>query len=62
MEYVSYTGDWDYNYPEKDKPTFIAYYDEFRVGRNREEVDIKIISVNRKIVNEIIEFFMSISK
>ena len=41
--YVSYTEDWDYNYPEKDKPIFIAYYDEFRVGRNREEVDIRII-------------------
>ena len=41
--YVSPTTHWDKNYPNIPKPTFIVYYDEFRVSRNREEVDIRII-------------------
>ena len=41
--YVGNAKYWDKNYPNISRPTFIAYYDEFRVGRNREVVDIRII-------------------
>ena len=44
--YVSDTRKWDKNYLSKKKPTFIAYYDEFRVGKTREEVDIRFIEKN----------------
>jgi hypothetical protein len=40
---VGNTEYWDKNFPNISRPTFIAYYDEFRVGRNRDEVDIRII-------------------
>jgi hypothetical protein len=41
--YGSYTVKWDTARPDKKKPTYIAYYDEFRIGKSREEVDIRII-------------------
>ena len=44
--YVSSTKKWDKYLSSKKKPTFIAYYDEFRVGKSREEVDIRIIEKN----------------
>ena len=44
--YVSSTKKWDTNHTSQTKPTFVAYYDEFRVGKSREEVDIRIIEKN----------------
>lgn len=44
--YVSSTKKWDTNHLSLTKPTFVAYYDEFRVGKSREEVDIRIIEKN----------------
>ena len=43
--FVSNTKRWDGTYinPAKKKPTLIVYYDEFRVGKSREEVDIRIL-------------------
>ncbi|MCB2128309.1 MAG: heparin lyase I family protein [Rhodobacteraceae bacterium] len=41
--YWSYTVDWDNATPSKAKPTMVAYYDEYRVGTSREQVDIRII-------------------
>ena len=41
--YVSYTKRWDKFHSSEKKPTFIVYYDEFRVGKSREEVDVRII-------------------
>jgi hypothetical protein len=41
--YVSYTKRWDKIRPHLTKPTAIAYYDEFRSGKKREDVDITMI-------------------
>lgn len=41
--YWSYTVDWDRRSPDQPKPTMIAYYDEYRVGHTREQVDIRMI-------------------
>lgn len=41
--YASYTSDFDNAFPDTPKPTFVAYYDEFRVGKTRDEVDIRLI-------------------
>ncbi len=34
---------WYENHPNEPVPTWVAYYDEFRVGSSREEVDIRLI-------------------
>jgi opacity protein-like surface antigen len=34
---------WRSNYPSRTIPTFVVYYDEWRQGRSREEVDIRMI-------------------
>lgn len=34
---------WRANYPGRPIPTFVVYYDEWRQGRSREEVDIRMI-------------------
>lgn len=34
---------WEENYPDVEIPTFVVYYDEWRQGASREEVDIRII-------------------
>lgn len=39
--FVSYTKRWDSVQPDLEKPTMIAYYDEFLIGKSREEVDTK---------------------
>ena len=36
---------WYKNHPNEPVPTWVAYYDEFRVGKSREEVDIRIAFV-----------------
>ncbi|PJI91275.1 polysaccharide lyase-like protein [Yoonia maricola] len=41
--YGSFTSRWDRLQPTTPKPTMIAYYDEFRVGRSRQDVDIRLI-------------------
>ena len=41
--FVSHTKRWDKNFPNRKKPNFIVYYDEFRVGSSREEVDLRLI-------------------
>ncbi len=41
--YGSSTKRWDRVQPNTPKPTLVAFYDEFRVGRSREDVDIRII-------------------
>lgn len=41
--YVSSTKRWDATQPSVKKPTQIAFYDEFRIGRSRSEVDIRLI-------------------
>lgn len=41
--YVSSTKRWDNVRPNISRPTLIAFYDEFRVGRSRAEVDIGMI-------------------
>ena len=38
--YGSFTSRWDRIQPSTPKPTMVAFYDEFRVGRSRQEVDI----------------------
>lgn len=45
--YVSYTKRFRQNYPDEKLPTFIAYYDEFRQGKTRQEVDIRYIINNK---------------
>jgi hypothetical protein len=40
--YGSFTSRWDQAQPETPKPTLIAFYDEFRIGRSRQEVDIRL--------------------
>ena len=37
------TQKWDKNFSEEKKPTFVVYYDEFRQGKKREQVDIRMI-------------------
>ena len=34
---------WRNNYPKVPIPTFVVYYDEWRQGRSREEVDVRMI-------------------
>lgn len=34
---------WMENYPDQEIPTFVIYYDEWRQGSSREEVDIRMI-------------------
>jgi len=34
---------WKTNHPEKPIPTFVVYYDEWRQGKNRADVDIRLI-------------------
>ena len=34
---------WYKNHPNKPVPTWVAYYDEFREGKSRDEVDIRLI-------------------
>lgn len=41
--YVSFTKRWQEQQPDTPYPTQIVYYDEFRVGRSRDEVDIRRI-------------------
>ena len=41
--FVSHTKRWDKNFPNRKKPNFIVYYDEFRAGSSREEVDLRLI-------------------
>src|SRR6056297_3859374 len=41
--YVSGHRRWDNARPGQPLPTFIAYYDEFRVGKSRAEVDVRMI-------------------
>lgn len=41
--YVSSTGRWEAARPSQPLPTLVAYYDEFRVGRSRADVDIRLI-------------------
>lgn len=41
--YVGHTNRWDAVRPNTLRPTLISFYDEFRVGRSREEVDIRMI-------------------
>ena len=40
--FVSYTKRWDKVQPNVKKPTMIAYYDEFMVGRSRIDVDTRL--------------------
>lgn len=44
--FVSYTKRWDKNFPNQLKPTFVAYYDEFRIGQSRADVDIRLIEAS----------------
>ncbi len=41
--YVSSTRRWDRVQPNQPKPTMITFYDEFRTGRSRQDVDIRLI-------------------
>ncbi len=41
--YGSSTTRWDRVQPNIPKPTMVAFYDEFRVGRSRQDVDIRLI-------------------
>jgi hypothetical protein len=41
--YVGHTDRWDAVRPNTPRPTLIAFYDEFRIGRSRQEVDIQLI-------------------
>ncbi|MBS0123418.1 heparin lyase I family protein [Thetidibacter halocola] len=38
--FVSYSKRWEDTHPGRPKPTLIVYYDEFRVGRSRADVDV----------------------
>ena len=50
--YVSSTKRFRKNFPNSKLPTFIAYYDEFRQGTSRKDVDISyIIQNNLKAVD-----------
>jgi hypothetical protein len=40
---VSSPRRWNKNFPYEKKPTFVGFFDEFRVGQSREEVDIRMI-------------------
>lgn len=40
--FSSYTLRWDKRYGSRTKPTLIAYYDEFQVGRQRRDVDVRM--------------------
>lgn len=40
--FVSFTKRWDKVKGNSPKPTMVAYYDEFLVGRSREEVDTRL--------------------
>lgn len=37
--FASYTKRWDKTQPQTPKPRFVVYYDEFRTGTRREDVD-----------------------
>jgi len=39
----SFPKKWLENHPNAEIPTFVVYYDEWRQGKSREEVDIRII-------------------
>lgn len=41
--YVGHTDRWDAVRPNTLRPTLITYYDEFRIGRERADVDIRMI-------------------
>lgn len=41
--YWSATQEWDAQKAEEKIPTMVAYYDEFRMGQYREQVDIRMI-------------------
>lgn len=41
--YWSNTRSWDERNPGRLKPTMVVYYDEYRVGRLREQVDVRLI-------------------
>ncbi|MHA3976852.1 heparin lyase I family protein [Halovulum sp. GXIMD14794] len=43
--FVSYTERWDRSFPDRPKPTLVAYYDEFRFGTARGEVDTRALEV-----------------
>lgn len=41
--HLSFPRKWRENHPNEEIPTFVLYYDEWRQGRSREEVDIRLI-------------------
>lgn len=41
--YGSFTRRWDAVQPNQPKPTLVVFYDEFRIGRSRDDVDIRLI-------------------
>lgn len=41
--FSSYTQRWDDHTGGRPKPTLIAYYDEFRVGQSRQDVDVQLL-------------------
>lgn len=40
---LSRTEDFDLKFPNQEQPTMVVYYDEYRVGPTREQVDIRLI-------------------
>ena len=40
--FVSYTKRWDKHIPEQKKPTMVVYYDEFLVGKSKQDVDTRL--------------------
>jgi hypothetical protein len=41
--HLSFPRKWRENHPDVEIPTFVLYYDEWRQGLSREEVDIRLI-------------------
>lgn len=46
--FVSYTSRWDQTHDGAPKPTLVAYYDEFRTGNKREDVDTLLLERKAK--------------